>query len=48
MFIDMTIIENVVDEFECSGREGTLPDNEDIKGLAECLINDIPYAGFGG
>ena len=47
LFIDMTIIENVVDEFECSAREGELPDEEDIKDLAECLVNDIPYAGFG-
>ena len=47
LFIDMTIIENVVDEFECSAREGELPDDEDIDGPAECLINDIPYAGFG-
>ena len=47
LFIDMTIIENVVDEFECSAREGELPDDEDIADLAECLVNDIPYAGFG-
>ena len=47
LFIDMTMIENVVDEFECSAREGELPDDEDIEDLAECLINDIPYAGFG-
>lgn len=47
LFIDMTIIENVVDEFECSAREGEAPDDEDIEDLANCLINDIPYAGFG-
>ena len=47
LFIDMTIIENVVDEFECSAREGEVPDDEDIADLAECLVNDIPYAGFG-
>ena len=47
LFIDMTIIENVVDEFECSAREGGMPDDEDISDLAECLVNDIPYAGFG-
>ncbi|MBQ6961249.1 MAG: phosphotransferase [Clostridia bacterium] len=46
LFIDMTIIENVVDEFACSAREGELPDDEDIEDLAECLIHDIPYAGF--
>ena len=46
LFIDMTIIENVVDEFECSAREGGLPDAGDIEGLAECLIRDVPWAGF--
>ena len=47
LFIDMTLIECVVDEFECSAREGGEPDGEDIEDEAECLINDIPYAGFG-
>ena len=47
LFIDMTIIENVVDEFECCAREGGLPDNEDIEEEADCLIRDIPYGGFG-
>ena len=47
LFIDMTIIENVLDEFECSAREGEEPDEEDIEELAECLIHDIPYGGFG-
>ena len=47
LFIDMTIIENVVDEFECSAREGEVPDDEDIEDLVKCLVNDIPYAGFG-
>ena len=47
LFIDMTVIENVVDEFECSAREGELPDSEDIGDLAECLIHDITYVGFG-
>ena len=47
LFIDMTIIENVADEFECSAREGELPDDEDIEDLVRCLVCDIPYAGFG-
>ena len=47
LFIDMTIIEYIVDEFECSAREGGLPDDEDIEEEAECLIRDIPYGGFG-
>lgn len=47
LFIDMTLIEFVVDEFECCAREGGEPEEEDIGEAAECLINDIPYAGFG-
>lgn len=46
LFIDMVLIENIVDEFECCAREGGLPDDEDIEEAAECLIHDIPYAGF--
>ena len=46
-FIDLTIIEYIVDEYECSAREGGLPDEEDIEEEADCLINDIPYGGFG-
>ena len=46
LFIDMTIIEYIVDEFECSAREGGLPDKEDIEEEAGCLINDIPWGGF--
>jgi len=47
LFIDMVLIENVVDEFECSAREGEELDPEDIEEAAGCLINRIPYAGFG-
>ena len=46
LFIDMTIIEYIIDAFECSAREGEEPDEEDIGFEAECLIRDIPYAGF--
>lgn len=46
LFIDMVLIENIVDEFECAAREGQELDNEDIEDAAECLINGIPYAGF--
>ena len=46
MFIDMVLIENIVDEFECCAREGEELDPEDIEDAAECLINRIPYAGF--
>ena len=47
LFIDMVLIENIADELECFAREGGKPDWEDIGDAAECLINDIPYAGFG-
>jgi Ser/Thr protein kinase RdoA (MazF antagonist) len=46
LFIDMVLIENIVDEFVCSAREGEYPDPEDIENAAECLIKHIPYAGF--
>ena len=47
LFIDMVLIENIVDEFECAAREDEELDYEDIEDAAECLINDIPFAGIG-
>ncbi len=47
LFIDMVLIENIVDEFECAQREGEEVDYEDIEDAAECLIGDIPWAGVG-
>ena len=47
LFIDMVLIENVVDELECCAREGEEPDPEDIEDAAECLTHNIPYAGIG-
>ena len=47
LFIDMVLIENIVDELECWAREGESPDWEDIENAAECLIHGIPYAGIG-
>ncbi len=47
LFIDMVLIENIVDECECALREGEEVDYEDIEDAAECLIEDIPYAGIG-
>ena len=47
LFIDMVLIENIVDELECCVREEEAPDWEDIEDAAECLISGIPYAGFG-
>ncbi|MBO4678896.1 MAG: phosphotransferase [Lachnospiraceae bacterium] len=47
LFIDMVLIENIVDEFEVCAREGEELDYEDIENAAGCLINSIPYAGVG-
>lgn len=47
LFIDMTLIEYIVDEFECAAREGEEVDYEDIEDEARCLIENIPYAGVG-
>jgi len=38
LFIDMVLIENIVDEFECCAREGEELDYEDIEGAAEWLL----------
>lgn len=46
LFIDMVLIENTVDEFECCRRDGTEVDNEDIEDAAESLIDNLPMAGF--
>ncbi|MCR5322791.1 MAG: phosphotransferase [Lachnospiraceae bacterium] len=42
MFVNMVLIENIVDEFECAFRDGEELDYEDIEDAAECLINGIP------
>ena len=47
LFIDMVLIENIVDEFECAAREGEELDYEDIEDAAECLIHKILFAGIG-
>ena len=39
LFIDMVLIENIVDEFECAAREGEELDYEDIEAAANHLIN---------
>lgn len=46
LFIDMVLIENIVDEFECCAREGEAVDFEDIENAARCLTENIPYAGL--
>ena len=47
LFIDMVLIENIVDEVECCAREGEALDWEDIEDAAGCLIQGIPFAGIG-
>ncbi len=47
LFIDMVLIENIVDELECCAREGEELDWEDIEGAAECLIHGIPHTWLG-
>jgi Ser/Thr protein kinase RdoA (MazF antagonist) len=37
LFIDMVMIENIVDEFECAAREGEAVDYEDIEAAADHL-----------
>ena len=46
LFIDMVLVENIVDECECCKRAGEELDYEDIENAANCLINDIAFAGF--
>ena len=38
LFIDMVLIENIVDEFECAAREGQDLDYEDIEDAVKQLI----------
>ena len=42
LFIDMVLIENIVDEFECCARNGEALEYEDIEDAAKCLICRIP------
>jgi Ser/Thr protein kinase RdoA (MazF antagonist) len=41
IFIDMVLIENIVDEFECAAREGEVVDYEDIEDAATHLIKTV-------
>ena len=43
LFIDMVLIENIVDELECCAREGEELDWEDIEDAAECLTRGFPH-----
>lgn len=46
LFIDMVLIENIVDEFECCRRAGEEVEYEDIEDAAESLVRNLPWAGF--
>lgn len=46
LFINMILIENIVDEFESKKRNHKEIEYEDIEDAAQCLINEVPYAGF--
>ena len=41
IFIDMVLIENIVDEFECAAREGEVVDYEDIEDAVNHLIKTV-------
>ena len=41
IFIDMVLIENIVDEFECAAREDEEVDYEDIEDAATHLIKTV-------
>ena len=47
LFINATLMENIVDEFESARNNGEEPECDEVMGyLAKCLENDIPYNGF--
>ena len=47
LFIKLTILENIVDDFEVAFNEGKeLEDDEERAYLFKCLEDDIPYKGF--
>ncbi len=46
LFIDIVLIENIVDEFECCQRNRKELDWEDISDVSFALINNVQYAGF--
>ena len=43
LFVDMVLIENIVDEFESCSREGEDIDSEDIEDAARILIDNVPF-----
>ncbi|MGN7412990.1 phosphotransferase enzyme family protein [Paenibacillus sp. SAF-068] len=48
LFIQVSLLENIVDHFEMTQREGEEPEEDDeaLLYLIKCLEEDIPYKGF--
>ncbi|MEK8128822.1 phosphotransferase [Paenibacillus filicis] len=47
LFIQATLMEHIVDEFECMRNNGDEPEcDEELSYLIKCLEDDIPYMGF--
>jgi Ser/Thr protein kinase RdoA (MazF antagonist) len=47
LFIQMNLMENIVDAFECMRHSGEEPEwEEDLSYLIKCMEDDIPYMGF--
>ncbi|GAS81834.1 hypothetical protein [Paenibacillus amylolyticus] len=47
LFIQVNLLENIVDHFEEMQRAGKEPEaNEELLYLIKCLEEDIPYKGF--
>jgi hypothetical protein len=47
LFINVTLMENIVSEFECMRNNGKEPKcDEELSYCIKCLEDDIPYMGF--
>ena len=47
LFIQVTLMENVVDAFEVMRNEGEEPEcDEELSYIMKCLEDEIPYRGF--
>jgi len=47
LFIQTTVMENIVDAFEVMHNNGEKPEcNEELSYLIKCIEDDIPYKGF--
>ncbi|WP_313638789.1 hypothetical protein [Paenibacillus sp.] len=47
LFIKVTLMEQIVDEFECMRNHGEEPEcDEELSYCIKCLEDDIPFIGF--